>query len=54
MASRKIERVVVLGAGVMGAQIAALLAGAGRTVRLLDMPSASGAAERASFGLQHA
>jgi len=54
MTTRKIEHVVVLGAGVMGAQIAALLAGVGRTVRLLDMPSAGGAAERASLGLQHA
>ena len=54
MTTRKIEHVVVLGAGVMGTQIAALLAGVGRTVRLLDMPSVGGAEERASLGLQHA
>ncbi len=35
----KIRRVAVLGAGVMGAQIAALLAAAGVRVHLLDLPS---------------
>ena len=52
MATRKIERVVVLGAGVMGAQIAALLAAAGKSVRLLDMPAGGDLAGGATSGLK--
>ncbi|SVD56997.1 uncharacterized protein METZ01_LOCUS409851, partial [marine metagenome] len=48
------EQVVVLGAGVMGAQIAALLAGAGCNVRLLDLPLAGDSTGRARQGLERA
>ena len=54
MINKTIENVVVLGAGVMGAQIAALLAGAGCKVQLLDMPTAADDAGRAQKGLQQA
>ena len=54
MAVIKIENVVVLGAGVMGAQIAALLAAAGRNVHLLDMPARDDPTGRAKLGLQQA
>ncbi len=46
------KNVVVLGAGVMGGQIAALLAGAGHKVRLLDLPLAGDEAGRARQGLE--
>ena len=51
MAYKKVKNVVVLGAGVMGGQIAALLAGAGHRVRLLDLPLAGDGAGRARQGL---
>ena len=51
MADKKVKNVVVLGAGVMGGQIAALLAGAGHRVRLLDLPLAGDGAGRARQGL---
>ena len=38
MSQLEIKKVTVLGAGVMGAQIAALLADAGVEVHLLDLP----------------
>ncbi len=47
-----IERAVVLGAGVMGAQIAALLANAGIRVDLLDMPGQEDGAGLARSGLE--
>lgn len=49
--SENAKNVVVLGAGVMGGQIAALLAGAGHEVRLLDLPLAGDGAGRARQGL---
>lgn len=49
--SENAKNVVVLGAGVMGGQIAALLAGAGHAVRLLDLPLAGDGAGRARQGL---
>ena len=52
--SRQIERAVVLGAGVMGAQIAALLACAGVRVRLLDLPLEGDATARAKRGIEAA
>ena len=48
------KNVVVLGAGVMGGQIAALLACAGHKVRLLDLPLADDKAGRARQGLEKA
>lgn len=51
MAYKKVKNVVVLGAGVMGGQIAALLAGGGHRVRLLDLPLAGDGAGRARQGL---
>ncbi len=47
-----IERVAVLGAGVMGSQIAALMANAGLEVDLLDLPQGSDGAGRARAGLE--
>ena len=47
-----IERVAVLGAGVMGSQIAALMANAGLEVDLLDLPQGSDEAGRARAGLE--
>lgn len=47
-----IERVAVLGAGVMGRQIAALMANAGLEVDLLDLPEGSDGAGRARAGLE--
>jgi len=44
--SLKIRRACVLGAGVMGAQIAAHLAAAGVRTHLLDLPSAEGPTDR--------
>ena len=49
-----IQRVAVLGAGVMGTQIAALLANAGIDVDLLDMPDADDPAALARSGIQGA
>lgn len=46
-----IERVCVLGAGVMGSQIAALLANAGLEVDLLDLPDGGDAAGLARAGI---
>ena len=54
MANKKVKNVVVLGAGVMGGQIAALLACAGHKVRLLDLPLAGDEAGRARQGLEKA
>jgi len=54
MADRKIGEVVVLGAGVMGAQIAAFLAGAGLKVRLLDLPLEGDEVGLARKGLERA
>ena len=54
MASEKMKNVVVLGAGVMGGQIAALLACAGHKVRLLDLPLGDDEAGRARQGLEKA
>ena len=54
MADEKVKNVVVLGAGVMGGQIAALLACAGHKVRLLDLPLAGDEAGRARQGLDQA
>lgn len=54
MANKKVKNVVVLGAGVMGGQIAALLACAGHKVRLLDLPLADDEAGRARQGLEKA
>ena len=54
MANEKAKKVVVLGAGVMGGQIAALLACAGHKVRLLDLPLAGDEAGRARQGLEKA
>ena len=54
MANEKAKNVVVLGAGVMGGQIAALLACAGHKVRLLDLPLAGDEARRARQGLEQA
>ena len=54
MANEKVKNVVVLGAGVMGGQIAALLACAGHKVRLLDLPLAGDGAGRARQGLEKA
>jgi 3-hydroxyacyl-CoA dehydrogenase len=50
--SRIIERVAVLGAGTMGARIAALLAGAGVPCFLLDIAPAALSAEEAAKGLK--
>ena len=47
-----IERVAVLGAGVMGSQIAALMGNAGLEVDLLDLPEGSDEAGRARAGLE--
>ena len=52
MANKKVKNVVVLGAGVMGGQIAALLACTGHKVRLLDLPLAGDEAGRARQGLE--
>ena len=52
MANEKAKNVVVLGAGVMGGQIAALLACAGHKVRLLDLSLAGDEAGRARQGLK--
>lgn len=49
---RRIERVAVLGAGVMGAQIAALAANAGFDVDLLDLPTDGDADARARAGIE--
>ena len=49
-----IQRVAVLGAGVMGTQIAALLANAGIDVDLLDIPAAVDPAARARSGIEGA
>ncbi|MBN98123.1 MAG: hypothetical protein CME16_02570 [Gemmatimonadetes bacterium] len=49
-----IQRVAVLGAGVMGTQIAALLANAGIDVDLLDIPAAADPAARARSGIEGA
>ena len=46
-----IERVAVLGAGVMGAQIAALCANAGLEVHLLDLPDGEDPAGRARLAI---
>ena len=54
MANEKVKNVVVLGAGVMGGQIAALLACAGHKVRLLDLPLAGDEAGYARQGLERA
>ena len=54
MANKKVKNVVVLGAGVMGGQIAALLACTGHKVRLLDLPLAGDEAGRARQGLEKA
>ena len=54
MANEKVKNVVVLGAGVMGGQIAALLACAGHKVRLLDLPLADDEVGRARQGLEKA
>lgn len=54
MANKKVKTVLVLGAGVMGGQIAALLACAGHEVRLLDLPLADDGAGRARQGLDKA
>ena len=54
MADENVKNVVVLGAGVMGGQIAALLACAGHKVRLLDLPLAGDEAGRARQGLEKA
>ena len=54
MAAKKVKNVVVLGAGVMGGQIAALLACAGHKVRLLDLPLAGDETGRARQGLEQA
>ena len=54
MANKKVKNVVVLGAGVMGGQIAALLACAAHKVRLLDLPLAGDEAGRARQGLEKA
>lgn len=54
MSGEGIGRVAVLGAGVMGAQIAAVMANAGLTVDLLDLPAAGatdGLAQRGIDGL---
>ena len=54
MSGERIGRVAVLGAGVMGAQIAAVMANAGLTVDLLDLPAAGatdGLAQRGIDGL---
>lgn len=48
----RIERVAVLGAGVMGSQIAALLANAGIEVDLLDLAEGGDEAGRARSGLE--
>ena len=47
-----IERAAVLGAGVMGSRIAALLANAGIEVDLLDLPDGADEAGRARAGLE--
>lgn len=47
-----VERVVVLGAGVMGAQIAALAANAGLQVDLLDLPEGDDPAGRARAAIE--
>ncbi|NKB72534.1 MAG: 3-hydroxyacyl-CoA dehydrogenase [Candidatus Latescibacteria bacterium] len=54
--SKEIEQrpVAVLGAGVMGGQIAALLANAGFAVKLLDVAGEDGSAAPAQKGLQRA
>ena len=49
-----IHRAAVLGAGVMGSQIAALLANAGVDVDLLDLPTADGPTELAKQGIERA
>ncbi len=54
MANEKAKNVVVLGAGVMGGQIAALLACAGHKVRLLDLPLAGNETGHARQGLERA
>ena len=47
-----IQRVAVLGAGVMGAQIAALCANAGLEVHLLDLPDGEDPAGRARLAIE--
>ncbi len=54
MADCYLPRVAVLGAGVMGVQIAALLAATGRQVYLLDLPDESGADGRARRAIETA
>ena len=49
-----IHRAAVLGAGVMGSQIAALLANVGVDVDLLDLPTADGPNELAKQGIERA
>jgi 3-hydroxyacyl-CoA dehydrogenase len=51
-ASDDIKRVAVLGAGVMGAQIAALAANTGLEVDLLDLPDGDGPAGRARDAIE--
>ena len=53
-ATGEITRAAVLGAGVMGAQIAALLANAGCRVDLLDLPGDTRQSDHASAGLARA
>lgn len=48
----EIRRAAVLGAGVMGSQIAAMLANAGLQVDLLDVPDEAGKASRAQQGVE--
>jgi 3-hydroxyacyl-CoA dehydrogenase len=50
----RLERVVVLGAGVMGAQLAALLANSGRQVHLLDLSEKGDGTARARRGMERA
>ena len=52
MKKASIERVVVLGAGVMGAQIAAMAVNAGLHVELLDLPGDEDPAGRARAGIE--
>ena len=52
--TKQFERAVVLGAGVMGVQIAALLACAGVRVGLLDLPLEGNVTARARRGIEAA
>ena len=47
-----VRRAAVIGAGTMGAQIAALLAGFGIECELLDLPDAEGRDRRAEAALE--